>query len=75
MKFYFILQIISGEKIANTKEINNKLVEIISEKKSVEITTPTKIDFEKSVLGKNNKPIIKPNKIDEYAFFSLNFLL
>ena len=48
---------------------------IISEKKSVEIITPTKIDFEKSVLGKNNKPIIKPNKIDEYAFFSLNFLL
>ena len=75
MKFYFILQIISGEKVANTKEINNKLVEIISEKKSVEIITPTKIDFEKSVLGKNNKPMIKPNKIDVYAFFSLNFLL
>ena len=32
--------------------------------KFVEIITPTKIDFEKSTLGKNNKPIIKPNKID-----------
>ena len=31
---------------------------------------PTKIDFEKSGLGNNNKPADIPIKIDIYAFFS-----
>ena len=32
---------------------------------------PTKIDFEKSGLGNNNKPAVMPIIIDMYAFFSL----
>ena len=32
---------------------------------------PTKIDFEKSGLGKNNNPATIPIIIDMYAFFSL----
>ncbi len=32
---------------------------------------PTKIDFEKSGLGKNNNPVTIPIIIDMYAFFSL----
>ena len=36
---------------------------------------PTKIDFEKSGLGKNNKPTTIPNIIEMYAFFSLIDLL
>ena len=36
---------------------------------------PTKIDFEKSGLGNNNRPTANPNIIDMYAFFSLIDLL
>ena len=32
---------------------------------------PTKIDFEKSGLGNNNKPMNNPIIIEIYAFFSL----
>ena len=32
---------------------------------------PTKMDFEKSGLGKNNKPTVIPSIIEMYAFFSL----
>jgi len=32
---------------------------------------PTKIDFEKSGLGKNNKPTAIPIIIEIYVFFSL----
>lgn len=64
LNYLFNFQTISGAKVANIKDINNKLLEIISEKKSAERTTPTKIDFEKSTLGKNNKPTVNPNKMD-----------
>ena len=36
---------------------------------------PTKIDFEKSGLGNNNKPVAIPIEMDMYAFFSLIDLL
>ena len=36
---------------------------------------PIKMEEEKSGLGKNNKPKNNPISIDEYAFFSLIFLL
>ena len=35
---------------------------------------PIKIDLEKSGLGNNNKPTVKPMIIDRYAFFSLILL-
>ena len=41
-------------------------------KKSVGKIIPIKIDFEKSGLGKNNIPAIKPIIIEIQEFFSFN---
>ena len=57
------------------KEINNKLLVINESKKSLEIKLPTKILLWKSILGKNSKPIIRPQKIDDAANLELIFLL
>ena len=50
---------------------NNKDCDTKLGKKSLGNKIPTKIDFEKSGLGKTNNPDIIPIKIDIYAFFSL----
>ena len=57
------------------KEMNNKFVATKELKKSFEIKFPTKMLLWKSMLGKNNKPNIRPEKIDDAASFELIFLL
>ena len=62
----------TGIKVATTNDKNNndwetKLGNILAGK-----STPIKIDLEKSGLGNNSKPAIKPTIIDTYAFFSKN---
>ena len=64
-----------GKNVATTKEQNSKDWETNIGKKSTGNIIPTRIDFEKSGLGKNNKPIINPKIIDIYAFFSVRDLL
>ena len=63
---------IIGTKVATTNDKNNNDWETklgnISGVKSI----PIKIDLEKSGLGNNSKPAIKPTVIDTYAFFSKN---
>ena len=62
----------TGAKVATTNDKNNNDWETklgnISGVKSI----PIKIDLEKSGLGNNSKPAIKPTIIDTYAFFSKN---
>ena len=54
------------------KEQNNIDCEKNEGKKSVGKIIPIKIDFEKSGLGKNNIPAIRPIIIEIYEFFSFN---
>ena len=68
---YFILQVKIGTKVASKNDINNNDCDTKSGKKFIGNNMPTKIDFEKSGLGKNNNPIANPITIDMYAFFSL----
>ena len=56
--------VISGTIRATTKEMNNKLDEIIGLKFSTDKTLPTKILDWKFWLGKNNKPELKPKIIE-----------
>ena len=53
------------------KDKNNNDCETKLGKKLMGNKIPTKIDFEKSGLGKNNKPTAIPIIIEIYAFFSL----
>ena len=69
---YFNLQVKIGAKVATINEENNKDLETNSGKKSFGKIIPTNNDFEKSGLGNNNKPAIKPIIIEKYIFFSLN---
>ena len=57
------------------KEINNKLFVTNELNKSFDNKLPTKILLWKSILGKNNNPSIRPEKIDDIAKFELIFLL
>ena len=61
-----------GKSVATINEQNNKDCEINIGKKSAGNIIPTSIDFEKSGLGNNKIPPIKPIIIEIYAFFSLN---
>tara|TARA_B100000945_G_C20112863_1_gene471154 strand:- start:23 stop:175 length:153 start_codon:yes stop_codon:yes gene_type:complete len=45
-------------------------LEINSGKISTGKITPTNIDLEKSGLGNNNNPPIRPINIEKYTFFS-----
>ena len=54
---------------------NNKDCDIKLGKKSIGNKIPTKMDFEKSGLGKNNKPVVIPIIIEMYGFFSIIDLL
>ena len=60
-----------GTKVAITKDKNNKDCKINWGNNSPGIKYPTKMDLEKSGLGKKSSPAINPNNIDTYAFFSL----
>ena len=53
-----------GVKVAKIKDKNKRDSTIKSEKFSIGIIKPTKIDFEKSWFGNNNKPTINPKIID-----------
>ena len=59
--------------MAIKKDQNNKELDTIVGNKSNGNNVPTKILFEKSGLGKNNRPKNKPKNIDIIAFFSSNF--
>ena len=61
-----------GKSVATINEQNSKDCEINIGKKSAGNIIPTSIDFEKSGLGNNRIPPIKPTIIETYAFFSLN---
>ncbi len=74
MMVYFSLQVKIGKNVATIKEQNSKDWEINIGKKSIGNIIPTKIDFEKSGLGKKRIPPTKPTIIETYAFFSLNSL-
>ena len=64
-----------GENVAKMNDKNSNDCLIKAGNMSKGNKTPTNIDFEKSVDGNNNNPIIKPKIIDRYAFFSLIELL
>ena len=74
MVVYFSFQVKIGKNVATTKEQNSKDWETNIGKKSIGNIIPTKIDFEKSGLGKKRIPPTKPTIIETYAFFSLNCL-
>ena len=57
--------------MAKKNDKNSNDFDIKLGKKSVGNNMPTKIDFEKSGLGNNNKPINRPIIIEICAFFSL----
>ena len=63
-----------GTKVATKRDKNNNDWDIKDGKKSIGIIIPTSKDFEKSGVGNNNIPAIKPSIIEIYAFFSLNDL-
>tara|TARA_B100001758_G_C17948163_1_gene371890 strand:+ start:226 stop:429 length:204 start_codon:yes stop_codon:yes gene_type:complete len=67
--------VVIGTKVDSKKDKNNNDCAINGGKNSKGNKIPTKMDFEKSGLGKNNKPIINPKIIDIYAFFSVRDLL
>ena len=67
---YFSFQVKMGKNVATTKEQNSKDWETNAGKKSIGSIIPTKIDFEKSGLGNNNIPAVKPIIIEIYEFFS-----
>ena len=56
-------------------EIKSKFVLIKIEKFSIDIKFPTKILLWKFWLGKNNKPEISPQKIEQAASLEFIFLL
>ena len=60
-----------GTKVAIIKDKNNNDCKINWGNNSFGNRYPTRIDFEKSGLGKKSKPAINPINIDTYAFFSL----
>jgi len=70
-----IFQVKIGTNVATKNDKNNNDCETKLGKKSIGTRIPTKIDFEKSGLGNNNRPTANPNIIDMYAFFSLIDLL
>ena len=72
--FYFIFQVSNGKNVAEINDKKSNELAINEGKKSTGIKIPTRIDFEKSGLGNNNKPTVKPIIIERYAFFSLIFL-
>ena len=74
MMVYFSLQVKIGKNVATINEQNSKDWETNIGKKSIGNIIPTKIDFEKSGLGKKRIPPTKPTIIETYAFFSLNSL-
>ena len=62
----------TGAKVAITNDKNNNDWETKLGNISIGKSIPIKIDLEKSGLGNNSKPAIKPTIIDTYAFFSKN---
>ena len=74
MVVYLSFQVKTGKNVATTKEQNSKDWETNIGKKSIGNIIPTKIDFEKSGLGKKRIPPTNPTIIETYAFFSLNSL-
>ena len=62
----------TGAKVATTNDKNNNDWETKLGNISIGKSIPIKIDLEKSGLGNNSKPAIKPTIIDTYAFFSKN---
>ena len=69
---YFNFHVKIGTNVAKINEKNNNDSEISDGKNSVGNITPTNIDLEKSGLGNNNMPAIKPVIIEMYEFFSFN---
>ena len=63
-----------GKNVADKNDKKSKDCTINTGKLLTGNIIPIKIDFEKSGLGKNNKPTNNPSKIDKYEFFSLIFL-
>ena len=63
-----------GTKVAIKKDKNNNDWDIKDGKKSIGIIIPTSKDFEKSGVGKNNIPAIKPKIIEIYALRSVKDL-
>tara|TARA_B100001778_G_scaffold86669_1_gene70387 strand:+ start:572 stop:898 length:327 start_codon:yes stop_codon:yes gene_type:complete len=68
---YLNFQVKIGTNVAKINEQNSSDCEKNDGKKSVGKIIPIKIDFEKSGLGNNNNPAIKPIIIEMYEFFSL----
>ena len=64
-----------GINVDSIKDKNSNDWAINEGKNSTGNNIPTKIDFEKSGLGKNNNPINNPVIIEIYAFFSFIELL
>ena len=71
---YFNLHVKIGTNVAKINEQNNNDCKTNSGKKSIGNIIPTNSDLEKSELGNNNNPAIKPIIIETYAFFSLKDL-
>ena len=65
------MQVKIGTNVAIKNDKNNNDCETKLGKKLIGNKIPTKIDFEKSGLGNNNKPAAIPIIIDMNAFFSL----
>ena len=63
-----------GTKVANKNDKNNNDWDTKSGKKSIGIIIPTNKDFEKSGVGNNNIPAIKPRIIEIYALRSVKDL-
>ena len=72
---YFKLIAKIGTIVANKKDQNNKNCEINVGNIFVGNNIPTRMLWEKSGVGNNNNPIIKPNNIETNAFFSFRRLL
>ena len=66
---------ITGPSVASKKDQNNKELDIIWENKSKGNNVPTKILFEKSVLGKSKSPNNKPIITDIIKSLSFKFSL
>ena len=54
----------NGKKVAEINDVNSNEFTMNDGKKSIGNKIPTKIDLEKSGLGNNSKPTIKPIMID-----------
>jgi hypothetical protein len=59
-----IFQASIGRNVANKNDINSKDCDMNKGKTSLEKRIPINIDLEKSGLGNNNKPAVKPIIID-----------